>query len=147
MTTPTYDTDFYAWTQQQAAALRARDVAALDWDHLAEEVEDLGASQRHAVVSHLRVLLTHRLKWDHQEGRRTASWFSSMVNAQVEVETYLEEYPSLRPHLPTFVQRAYRLARRVAAKETGLAPHVFPDACPWVPDELLDPGWLPEKVG
>jgi uncharacterized protein YbaP (TraB family) len=33
----TYDTDFYAWTQAQAAALRAKDVAALALDHLAEE--------------------------------------------------------------------------------------------------------------
>jgi hypothetical protein len=28
MTTPDYDTDFYAWTQAQAAAIRAKDVAA-----------------------------------------------------------------------------------------------------------------------
>jgi hypothetical protein len=36
-----YDTDFYAWTQAQAAAIRAKEVAALDIEHLAEEVEDL----------------------------------------------------------------------------------------------------------
>jgi hypothetical protein len=29
MTTPDYDTDVYAWTQQQAQALRAKDWAAL----------------------------------------------------------------------------------------------------------------------
>jgi hypothetical protein len=46
MTTPDYDTDFYAWTQQQAAALRAKDWAAVDIEHLAEEVDDLGASIR-----------------------------------------------------------------------------------------------------
>ena len=37
MTTPDYDTDFYAWAAQQAAALRAKDWAALDLAHLAEE--------------------------------------------------------------------------------------------------------------
>ena len=30
MTTPTYERDFYAWTRQQAQALRAKDWAALD---------------------------------------------------------------------------------------------------------------------
>ena len=30
MTKPRYDTDFYQWTQAQAAHLRAKDFAALD---------------------------------------------------------------------------------------------------------------------
>jgi hypothetical protein len=33
MTAPDYDTDFYAWTQAQAAALRANDVKAMDLAH------------------------------------------------------------------------------------------------------------------
>jgi hypothetical protein len=37
MTKASYDTNFYAWAQ----ALRAKDWAALDIEHLAEEVEDL----------------------------------------------------------------------------------------------------------
>jgi len=36
-----YDTDFYAWTQDQAAALRARGEDP-GLDHLAEEIEDVG---------------------------------------------------------------------------------------------------------
>jgi hypothetical protein len=41
-----YDTDFYAWTQEQAARLRAKDSAAQDLEHLAEEIEDLGKRDR-----------------------------------------------------------------------------------------------------
>jgi hypothetical protein len=41
-----YDTDFYAWAQAQAAALRAKDWAALDLEHLAEEVEELRKTER-----------------------------------------------------------------------------------------------------
>jgi hypothetical protein len=54
MTTPDYDTDFYAWTQAQVDALRAKDWAALDLPHVIEEIADLGNEQRHAVESHLR---------------------------------------------------------------------------------------------
>ena len=64
MTTPDYDTDFYAWTQAQAEAIRAGTWDAVDRAHLAEEVEDVGKSERRALVSHLRVLLTHLLKWE-----------------------------------------------------------------------------------
>jgi len=49
-----YDTDFYTWTQAQAAALRAGNWTAVDREHLAEEIEDVGKSERRAVISHLR---------------------------------------------------------------------------------------------
>ena len=63
MTTPSYDTDFYTWTQQQAAALRAKDWPGLDVANLAEEIGSLGNEQAHAVESHLVIALTHLLKW------------------------------------------------------------------------------------
>ena len=47
MTTPSYDTDFYAWTQAQAAAIRAGQWEALDIEHVAEEIEDLWKYDRH----------------------------------------------------------------------------------------------------
>ena len=53
MTRATYDTDFYTWTQEQAAALRAKDWAALDLERLAEEVEHVGKSVRFAIGSQL----------------------------------------------------------------------------------------------
>jgi hypothetical protein len=41
-----YDRDFYAWTLAQAEALRAKDWQTLDMEHLAEEIEALGKSDR-----------------------------------------------------------------------------------------------------
>ena len=58
MTTPDYDTDFYAWTQAQAAALRDGKWDTLDRANLAEEIESLGRSERYAIESHLQNLLT-----------------------------------------------------------------------------------------
>ena len=42
MTDPSYDSDFYAWTQAQAAALRAKEWKTLDVESLAEEIADVG---------------------------------------------------------------------------------------------------------
>jgi hypothetical protein len=39
-----YETDFYAWSREQAALLRTQRFDDLDLDRLTEEVEDLGAS-------------------------------------------------------------------------------------------------------
>jgi hypothetical protein len=62
-----YDTDFYAWTQQQAAALRThfRGDNRLDVEHLAEEVEDLGKSELKALESQVVNILAHLLKLDY----------------------------------------------------------------------------------
>ena len=57
-----YDDDIYAWAQQQAEALRAKDWAALNVEHLAEEVDDLRNTERRAVRDQLRLILSHLLK-------------------------------------------------------------------------------------
>ncbi len=61
--TDLYETDFYAWTRQQADALRAlasvRSNLPLDLEHLAEEVEDMGSERYFQVESNLRILLVH----------------------------------------------------------------------------------------
>jgi uncharacterized protein DUF29 len=40
------ETDYHAWVMEQVAALRARDLDALDFDNLAEEIEDLAKAER-----------------------------------------------------------------------------------------------------
>ena len=94
-----YDTDFYAWAQQQAQALRAKDWGALDLKHLAEEVEDLRKTERRGVRSQLRLILSHLLKWVYQPEKRTESWRSTIANGRVLVQEDLEDLPSLAPEL------------------------------------------------
>jgi Domain of unknown function DUF29 len=146
MTTPTYDTDFYAWAQAQAAALRAKDWAALDLERLAEEVEDLRKTERRAVRSQLRLILSHLLKWCYQPDKRTDSWRSTIANGRVLVQEDLEDLPSLAPELPEFSIWAYPRARRDAAQETGLPLATFPEACPWPIAQVLAEDFWPEET-
>lgn len=64
--TDLYEADFYAWTRQQARALRRlkelRPNAELDLDHVAEEIEDLGLSQRDTCRRQVERILEHFLK-------------------------------------------------------------------------------------
>jgi hypothetical protein len=145
MTIPDYDTDFYTWTQAQAAALRAKDWAALDIDHLAEEVDDLGASVRKGIVSQLERLLEHLLKWCYDpatDPRRL--WRLSILDARHEISKDLATNRTLRGFPAERLADAYRYARRVAALETELPLVTFPDACPWAIDQVLDEDFLPE---
>jgi hypothetical protein len=67
-----YERDFVAWTEEQARALRSRGGGgnALDHDHLAEEIEDLGKSELRACASQIDNIIEHLLKieFSGQEG-------------------------------------------------------------------------------
>jgi hypothetical protein len=145
MTIPDYDTDFYAWTQQQAAAIRAKEVAALDIEHLAEEVEDLGRRVQRALASQLERLLVHLLKWRYDPAQDPRQlWRLSLLEARHEISQDLTMNRTLRGFPAERLADAYHYARRVAALETELPPVTFPDACPWTIDQVLDEDFLPE---
>jgi integrase len=146
MSNSDYGTDFYAWTQAQATALRDKDVAALDVDHLAEEIEALGRSDQHAIGRQLQRLLMHLLKWHYQPFHRTPSWDTSIDEAREFISDLIEVSPSLHVVPAQRFERAYRRARRQASKETGLTLHTFPDACPWTLADVLTDDWLPPEA-
>jgi hypothetical protein len=140
-----YDTDFYTWTHTQAAALRAKDLAALDLEHLAEEIADLGQSIEHAIESHLERLLLHLLKWRYdpaQEPRR--GWRLTIRHARREIRKYLRRNPGLQHYPARYLPDAYQVAREDAPDETALAPETFPETCPWTVQQVLDADFWPE---
>jgi uncharacterized protein DUF29 len=132
-----YERDFYSWLMEQARHLRDGRFEALDCDNLAEEIESLGREQFNKLVSALRVLMAHILKWDHQAALRSRSWVLSIQEQRIEIADVLDDNPGLKPRLPEAIARAYRRARIEAAKETGLEEDKFPAVCPYAFDELI----------
>ena len=57
-----YDRDFNLWVEEMAIALRNRDIKAMDWNNLLEEIEDLGKSEKRSLESYLERLVEHILK-------------------------------------------------------------------------------------
>ena len=144
MRQPTYETDFYAWTRDQAAALQAKAWPALDLDHLVEEIADLGSTIEHELESRLANLLLHFLKWRYQLEPRGKSWRNSIMVARQRIDRRLRRSPSLRPRLPAYLVDAYTDARKLTALQTDLPLATFPEACPWTLAQVLDEAFLPE---
>ncbi|MDG4552700.1 MAG: DUF29 domain-containing protein [Candidatus Competibacter sp.] len=136
-----YDTDFYLWTQQQAALLRQGRLQAVDAENLAEEIESMGKSDRRSIGSHLRNILLHLLKWRYQPERRGTSWIESIGTARDEVEDILADSPSLVPQVDALTTAEYSRARRKAAKETGLPLTTFPEQCPFTAEQITGDYW------
>jgi hypothetical protein len=138
MTKPLYESDFYAWTQAQADALRRRSVNELDWENLFEEVESMGKQQRSELHSHFVILLQHLLKWRFQPARRSRSWRLSVDEQRREIERLLGENPSLQPVIGDILRQAYPMARLRALRETRLADAAIPVDNPFGLSEALD---------
>lgn len=139
-----YETDFYAWTSEQAALLRAGRLAEADIANIVEEIETLGRSEKRELVSRLTVLLMHMLKWRHQARKRGKSWRLTIEDQRLELARHLRDDPSLKSKLAEAINDAYQSARLKAARETGLDKSTFPDACPWTYEEITDDNFWPE---
>ena len=138
-----YEQDLVAWALENAALLRTGRLDEIDAAHIAEELEDLGKSERRALGSHLRNLVMHLLKWQFQPGLRSGSWRSSINNARAEIAEILEDSPSLGATASQLLAKGYDLARRNAISETGLAPSVFPQLNPYSLEQVLSDDFWP----
>lgn len=139
-----YDQDFFAWTQRTAARLRAGQLQAVDLEHLATEIEDMGKRDLKELNSRMQVLLMHLLKWQLQSARRAPSWQATMITQRLEIDAILRQSPSLRAKLASELGYNYAGAVKRAVPETGLDVGEFPPVCPFTLDQILDEHFLPE---
>jgi len=141
-----YDTDFYAWTQEQATLLRDRQAQALDYVNLAEEVESLGKSQQHVLESRLEVVLTHLLKWRYCPTRAEArrGWRLTIREQRRRLARLLHQNLSLHATVPAVIAESYPHARLMALDETEEPSTTFPETCPWTSEQVLEAEFWPE---
>jgi len=135
-----YHRDALAWSEHQAALLRrvarGERINDVDWDHVVEEIEDVGLSELNAARSYLRQVLVHLLKlqgWpDLSAGHH---WRSEIVAFQTEAQDHFA--PSMRQKLD--LEAIYQRARTQVApmRLGGSAPRPSPATCPVSLDQLL----------
>lgn len=149
---PRYDDDFYSWAQYQAEVLRTlrtRD-NRFDREHVAEEIADLGKSERDAVRAQVRRVLMHFLKLAHSPARDPRfDWMDSIVEARSELDDKLT--PTLRHDLEQALPRLYAVARKRAALDLEkfaerAATLSLPRECPYTIEQILAEDWYPEPT-
>jgi len=149
---PRYEEDFYAWTQYQAKVLRTlrtRD-NRFDREHVAEEIEDLGKSERDAVESQITRVIEHFLKLAHSPAERPRyGWMGSIADARRILRKKLT--PTLHSNAEQKIGELYQDAREAA--ELALhddgeheAAAALPASCPYTLDQVLDRNWYPEPL-
>jgi hypothetical protein len=143
--TDLYEQDFALWLERQAELLREGQFEALDTGNLAEEVEDIGKRERHAIESNLIIILLHLLKYQFQPENRSRSWLDSLLEHRERLARDFRDSPSLRRYAREELQALYSTARKRAAVQTGFSLDTFPEACPYGLEQVLDEAFLPGR--
>ena len=109
-----YESDFHAWTENQAAALRnllkERWNGSLDLANLAEEVESLGRSERRELRKRLTTIVEHLLKLEHSSRLDPREgWEESVTRSRTAIKLLLDDNPSLRREVPALVENAFTI--------------------------------------
>ena len=86
-----YDQDLVRWSEEQARALReaahAGWNAPIDWENVAEEIESLGRSERHALASHIALVIEHLLNLQASPATEPArGWRDTIRRARREID-------------------------------------------------------------
>lgn len=144
-----YDTDFLAWTEEQARLLREasreRINTPIDWENVAEEIESMGRSELRAVESALVRVIEHLLKLEYSPAADPrGDWKVSVLEHRDRVARDLSASPSLRGRIDT--ADLYRTGRKIAAlgpERDGIRPNDLPPDCPYSLEHLLDEDWWP----
>jgi hypothetical protein len=142
-----YETDFYAWTQEQVNLIKTQQWDRLDKINLIEEIETLGRKDRQELRNRLGILLGHLLKWQFQPEKRTNSWLGTIREQRIQIKLLLSDCPSLKSYLEEVFLTAYELGLALAIRETELGEQVFPELCPYTPSQILNSQFLPELDG
>ena len=113
-----YDLDFYAWSEQQAGRIRAAAGAhpnlLIDWNEVAEEIEDLGKSLERELQSRLATIIEHLLKLQFSPATDPRDgWEETVLRERGRIELLLAQSPSLRPKVPALLPGAQRIATKL----------------------------------
>lgn len=146
-----YREDFYAWAKGQAEALRrlaeTRPNVEIDFEHLIEEVEELGDNRLIAVRSQMRRLIEHLLKLEYSPAADPRlGWLRTVDNAREEIADRLTT--TIRNEIVRDLPDLYAKARKSAEKELRRQGEVeaataLPTMCCYALDELLGEDWYP----
>ncbi len=146
-----YDQDLVLWSEQQARELRAAASAGwnapIDGENLAEEIESLGRSERHALASHIGTVIEHLLKLEVSPSTDPARGSRDTIRrARRDIARLLRDSPSLQREIPRMVADELGSARSLvhaSLHDYGEQARTDLDARCYSEEQVLG-DWLPD---
>jgi hypothetical protein len=149
-----YNRDFQEWLEKTKTLLMQRNFESLDLEHLIEELENLGKSEKKTLKSNLKILLAHLLKLQVQydaPSEMKGSWYRSVDEHRTRVLDDLNTSPSLKFYLETAIAEGFSDTLRLAIKEGKRASfgvripdlNEYPSSNPFSIEQILNEEFYP----
>jgi len=138
-----HETDFLVWTSEQIELLRAKQFDRLDLENIIEELESMARAERREFKHRIEQLTMHLLKCKLQPAHISGSWLGTIYEQRHCITDLIQEMPSLKSQLDSYIARTYATAVDRAAHETHVPKSAFPPTMPFTKEQLLDPDYLP----
>ncbi|MFM6308207.1 MAG: DUF29 domain-containing protein [Dolichospermum sp.] len=138
-----YERDYLLWLEENMRLLSDRQLQEIDYDHLIEELESLGRSEKRTIESLMKQLLIHLLLyqyWATEFQRNANHWsleiltFRDQLNEELAAKTIYN-------YLVDNLDKIYQSAMKLAAQKSQLS---LPQQCPYTWQEILNENWLPQ---
>ncbi|MGK7945531.1 MAG: DUF29 domain-containing protein [Microcystaceae cyanobacterium] len=137
-----YQSDESLWLTEMVKLLRENRLAELDIEHLIEELEALGRSEKSAVKSLLLQIIVHLLLyhfWQQERERNGNHWMGEIITFRVQLEDRLTT--NLKNYLLDNLDKIYDNARLIVERKAQL--NNLPLSCPYSFTDLLEKEWFP----
>jgi len=148
-----YNQDLVQWSAEQARALRTAARAGsnppVDWEHVAEEIESLGITERRALSSHIATVVEYLLTLQASPATEAVrGWKDTIRRARSEIDRLLADSPSLRREIIRIIANEVPRMRslvRDTLQDYGEHPLTDIDALTYTETQVLGP-WMPERA-
>jgi hypothetical protein len=138
-----YEKEYDRWLTETIELLKNRQFDRVDYEHLIEELEALGQSEKSAVKSLILQILIHLLLyefWTTERARKGNHWAGEIITLRVQLEDKLTT--NLNKFLELELDNIYQNARLIAEKKTGLKN--LPIICSYSLTQILEKQWFPD---
>ncbi len=139
-----YEEDEHLWLFENAKLLREGRFELADMEHIAETLEDMGKRDFREILSRMKVLIVHLLKWIFQPEARSSSWRGTIRHQRDELNAEFDDSKNLKTYAKENLKKSYLKAREIASDETGLPLSSFPEEPPFTFEQVTDEKYLPE---
>ena len=111
-----YDEDTFTWSQRQADALRRRNLEAIDWEHVTQEIEALGRDEKTDWVSWCTLTIKWMLLIEHYPSKtgRLRRWRDEAWRTRVDLHYAGLRNRGLLKQCEELLAESWQLARAEA---------------------------------
>lgn len=137
-----YEQDYLLWLEETIRLLKERHLNKIDYDHLIEELEELGNEQKRKAESLVEQIIRHLLLyqyWQDEFQYNSHHWQAEIVGFRTQLKRRLTT--NLRNYLSQELLSIYADALKFVKAKTKL--NHFPQQCPYTLEQILDENWLP----